>query len=323
MGKLQQLLFSRPARRILDVLGWPITLVSACWFRYIRARALTDMPLTRSSLYKIGVFPLADHYYEPLFNTNNLKPFTERTLPGIDFRLEAQLELLRRFHYQDELKQFPVLSAPECTYYYNNSSYPMGDSELLYAMIRHFRPARIIEIGCGFSTLMMQNAVRRNRTEGHDCVHTCIEPYEFPWLEKLGIDILRKKVEAVDLSFFKTLQANDLLFIDSSHMIRPQGDVLFEYLQVLPELNKGVLVHVHDIYTPFDYPETWIRDLNRFWNEQYLLEAFLSFNNAYQTLLTTHLLSVKHRDVLDQVCPIFADLPPTRKYLGAYWMQRT
>src|SRR5690606_29222842 len=97
-----------------------------------------------------------------------------------------------------------------------------------------------------------------------------------------GVEVLRKKVEDIPLEYFRQLQPNDVLFIDSSHVIRPQGDVLYEFLELLPDLPSGVFVHIHDIFTPFDYPEDWVKDHVRLWNEQYLLEAFLSFNRDFR-----------------------------------------
>ena len=97
------------------------------------------------------------------------------------------------------------------------------------------------------------------------------------WLNDVsGIEVLRQRVEQMDKQLFLELEENDILFIDSSHMIRPQGDVLCEYLEILPTLRPGVLVHIHDIFTPRDYPDEWLIDEVKLWNEQYLLEAFLS-----------------------------------------------
>ena len=107
----------------------------------------------------------------------------------------------------------------------------------------------------------------------YTCKHVCIEPYEMPWLEKTGVTVIRKKIEDVEISFFSELADCDILFLDSSHIIRPQGDVLFEYLQLLPSLNKGVIVHIHDIFSPRNYSNEWLMGDIRFWNEQYLLEA--------------------------------------------------
>ena len=107
---------------------------------------------------------------------------------------------------------------------------------------------------------MALNAVDKNRAEdqNYQCEHFCIEPYEMAWLETKNVTVKRSKVEDIDISFFQQLEANDVLFIDSSHIICPQGDVLFEYLEILPVLNPGVIIHIHDIFTPKDYPDQWI-----------------------------------------------------------------
>ena len=133
--------------------------------------------------------------------------------------------------------------------------------------------------------------------------HVCIEPYEQPWLNELGIKIIREPVEDCPKSIFSKLQDGDLLFIDSSHIIRPQGDVLFEYLEILPELSKGVIVHVHDIFTPMDYPTDWIVNKVLFWNEQYLLEMMLSNSQRYEVIAGLNYLKQNHFQKLAKVCP--------------------
>ena len=172
--------------------------------------------------------------------------------------------------------------------------------ERTLAHLREHRPRRIVEIGSGQSTLMAILALRANRAEDprYRCLHLCIEPYEAPWLERAGVAVLRRPVEAVPLQVFDTLEAGDVLFIDSSHMIRPQGDVLFEYLNVLPRLKPGVVVHVHDIFTPHDYPASWLVEHVRFWNEQYLLEAFLTHNRSWKVIGALNFLRHRHFEAL-------------------------
>jgi hypothetical protein len=319
---LKKFFFGPVIRKVLDVILSPLTLIGSLWFRYIRARHINQMPISKSVFSKVGVYPIADHYYEPLFNFNKhlTKPLDQdRVLPGLDLNETAQVKLINQFRYNNELQSFPTAKRNDLEYYYYNPSYPAGDGELLYNMLRHIKPKQIIEIGCGYSTLMIQNAIKKNKEEGSDCVHECIEPYEMPWLEKLPINIIRKKVEDIDLSFFQKLEESDLLFIDSSHMIRPQGDVLFEFLQILPLLNKGVIVHVHDIFTPRDYPEQWIKEFSRFWNEQYLLEAFLSNNSKYQVLLAANFLVHHYREELLAVCPVLAKQKEQEP--GSFWIK--
>jgi len=124
-----------------------------------------------------------------------------------------------------------------------------------------------------------------------------------PWLEKTGAIIIRKKVEDIEKSIFEELQSGDVLFIDSSHMIRPQGDVLKIYLDILPKIKSGVIVHIHDIFSPRDYPAKWLKDEMRFWNEQYLLEAILSSGNAWEVLLANNLLKNNYFDNFKKFCP--------------------
>jgi hypothetical protein len=138
------------------------------------------------------------------------------------------------------------------------------------------------------------------------------------WLEKTNVSVIRKKVEDVELSFFSTLQENDILFIDSSHIIRPQGDVLFEYLELLPTINKGVIVHIHDIFSPRNYLKSWLEDEVRFWNEQYLLEAFLCHNNSWKIIGALNYLHHNHYEKLKSVAPF---LTPDREP-GSFYIQK-
>ena len=146
--------------------------------------------------------------------------------------------------------------------------------------------------------MILRHALFMNSEEtGHRDEHICIEPYRQPWLERVDdIKLIRGRVENSGLDWSSALSSGDLLFIDSSHMIRPQGDVLFEYLEVLPQLPRGVFIHVHDIFTPRDYPEKWVRDGVQFWNEQYLLEATLGNSDRYEIVAALNLLKHDHHD---------------------------
>lgn len=203
----------------------------------------------------------------------------------------------------------------------NNGAFESGDAEYWYQLIRATKPQRIIEIGSGSSTLMAIKAVEKNFNDAPSserCEHICIEPYEMPWLEEVAVSVVRKKVENLELSFFAKLQENDILFIDSTHIIRPQGDVLFEYLQLLPSLKKGVIVHIHDIFSPKNYPHQWLQDEVRFWNEQYLLEAFLTHNRDWRIVGALNYLRHNHYDKLKMVAP---SLTPEREP-GSFYIQK-
>ena len=155
---------------------------------------------------KLGILPISDHYYQPMINPGrDLRKSLrlDRNLPGINFNLNEQLDLLSNFDYNEELNKFPINKPENLSYYYNNNSYMSGDSEYLYSIIRYLKPNNIIEIGSGYSTLMANSAILKNKEldKNYKCEHICIEPYEMPWLEKIGVKVIRDKVENIDLSF--------------------------------------------------------------------------------------------------------------------------
>jgi hypothetical protein len=315
------------AIRILDVLLVPVTLVGAFWLSVARRFGIHRLPVTRRVLYAVGVFPIRDHYYEPLFKPERLRhPLSQpRHLPGVDLDEPAQMALLAKFTYGGELAAFPrERPAGDIGYHYANGSFESGDAECLYSMLRHFKPKRFIEIGSGYSTLIAREAIRRNAAEdaSNGCEIICVEPYEQPWLESLGVQVIRCPVEQVDPALFARLGSGDVLFIDSSHMVRPQGDVLFEFLELLPQLPVGVLVHVHDVFTPRDYPPEWVVDDVRFWNEQYVMEAFLTLNRDFRVLMAlNHMRHVAPDEVAAAFPVLGAELGAREP--GSFWMVRT
>ncbi|XKW95737.1 class I SAM-dependent methyltransferase [Tenacibaculum maritimum] len=264
--------------KLLDILLLPFIIPAAFTLKFVRRLGLNRLPFTRKMLVKIGVIPIINHYYDPFFSEKDLqKPLNEeRSLMGIDWNINEQLALLKSFSFSNEFSEIPDDYKNDLSFHFNNGSFCSGDAEYWYNMIRLKQPKKIIEIGSGHSTKIAQKAILKNKELNleYNCLHTCIEPYEMPWLEKLNINVIREKVENIELSFFKTLEEGDILFIDSSHIIKPQGDVLFEYFEILPILNKGVIVHIHDIFSPRNYLKEWVIDTHRLWNEQYLLEAF-------------------------------------------------
>ncbi|MBQ3403430.1 MAG: class I SAM-dependent methyltransferase [Synergistaceae bacterium] len=310
---------------LIDAVISPFVFMGAFLFRFVR-KHITGLPLSKKILFSVGVFPIRDHYYEPMFNTRHLRHSLrdDRELPGIDFNDSLQLEILRSFSYNDELAAIPTEkpSGGSREYYYNCGAYCSGDGEYLYSMVRKFRPSRIIEVGSGFSTLMINNAISRNVQEcgGYSCVHECIEPYEQPWLETLPVKVIRSRLEDVDREIFRELGKNDMLIIDSSHIIRPQGDVVTEYLEILPVLTSGVIVHVHDIFTPKDYLDSWLYDDVRLWNEQYLLEAFMTFNSEFEILGALNYLTHHYYNELAEKFPVFSRQPGREP--GAFWIRR-
>lgn len=312
-------------KQLIDWLGAPVTAAATMWLRLIRRLGIRNLPVSLSIFRHLGTFPLTDHYYEPLFNPRHLHRNLdeERELPGLDLNIKEQLEVLSRFHFQDELSIFE-LTPCSGQFHYHNGSFESGDAEYLYSFVRLFRPKRVFEIGSGHSTLLVHAAIEANKSEEatYACQHVCIEPHPHPWLRELGIELRSERVELLDLTLFERLENDDILFIDSSHIIRPQGDVLTLLLEVLPNLRPGVLVHIHDVFTPRDYRPDWILNDVRFWNEQYLLEALLTFTSAFRVIGAVNYLKHRYPVELSRYCPVIASELNDREP-GSFWIVKT
>lgn len=312
-----------PLLRAIDPLMAALT-AAAAPLAWAVARAGKNTPLSRAVLDKAGLAFVRKHYYAPVIDAGDIRHPLDapRALPGLDLNEDGQRALVQSFHYADELAALPMKKPAVDRFGYENTTYAEGDAEMLYNMIRRFRPRRIVEVGSGQSTLMAMEAIAANRREdaAYECRVTCVEPYEQPWLERLGVDVIRKRVEDCPDDLVRSLAANDFFFIDSSHVIRPQGDVLHLYQRLLPLVAPGVIVQVHDVFTPRDYPAKWVIDDRRLWNEQYLMEAFLAFNPAFEVLLAVNWLANDRRDWLSEACPMLMKKPG--KQPGAFWFRR-
>lgn len=262
------------------------------------------------------------HFYQPIPDTQNLPQKLwdhPSELVGIDMNDSLQLDLLRnRFpKFRDEYERFPTKPTGQPgRFHLNNDFFDGTDALVAYCMVRHFQPRLIIEVGSGFSSLIAAEASAKNNSSAL----ICIEPFpreflrqRFPGLHSL----IEKKVEDVDLEFFSQLGPGDILFIDSSHTVKIGGDVNYLFLEVLPRLKPGVIVHVHDIFLPFDYRRDWVMDEFRFWTEQYLLQAFLTFNSEFEVLMANSYLGHYHKEDLKTTFP---NSPWWGG--GSFWMRR-
>jgi len=262
------------------------------------------------------------HFYQPIPNTQSL-PETLWDRPseliGIDMNDAVQLDLLRNHFpkFRDEYDQFPAEETSEPgRFSLKNGLFDGTDALVAYCMIRHFQPRLIIEVGSGFSSLVAAEAMAKS--EGSTLI--CIEPFPLDFLRKgfPGLrSLIEKKVEDIDTEFFSQLGSGDILFIDSSHTVRIGGDVNYLFLEVLPRLKPGVIVHVHDIFSPFDYRRDWVIDELRFWGEQYLLQAFLTFNSEFEVLMANAYLGHRYMEDLK------ATFPNSPWWGGgSFWMRR-
>jgi hypothetical protein len=238
------------------------------------------------------LFP-AGHFYSPIVDTGELKtrqasvwPLAPTTL-GIDFNDASHRQVLEEFFpaYYSGF-DYPARSAgnPQ-RFYVENDQFSWLDCRALFVLLRAWQPERFIEVGSGFSTLLVADVNRRFL--GSSMAITCIEPYPRSFLHsrELGLDrLLVAKVQDVDPAVFESLGAGDVLFIDSSHVSKTGSDVNHLCFEVLPRLRAGVRVHFHDIFLPMEYPQPWVLEENRSWNEQYLVRALLMFSTRFKVL---------------------------------------
>jgi len=311
--------------RLYDIVSWPLTFVSVLQLWIVRRYGIPHFPWAHRELLRRGVFPIRRHFYDPQFHPGDLpESFAqERSLPGIDLKPEAQLDFLGSFVWQEEVKRFsnretPVLEDGRC-YDPDNVGFVAGDIDFYYQIIRLLKPRRIIEIGSGHSTIVALSALEQCKREdaGYEFELSAVEPY--PWFRHPKLRLLEKMVEDVDMEEFSRLEAGDILFIDSSHMLRPGGDVEHEILRILPILKAGVYVHVHDIFTPFHYPEDWVKTYHFFWNEQYVLEALLSGGRDFEICGALHYLSRKYPDRAKAAMPLLA---LRDRHPQSFWMKK-
>lgn len=216
------------------------------------------------------------HFYSPMNSDEDV----ERALswpaeaPGVDLRGREQLEL-----FKDLVPLFD--DVPERRYK-ANGMYGLSDASVYQAVVRHFRPKRVVEVGSGFSTAKLLDTAERYLP---DLDITCVEPYPDRLRALLQrhdrVEVIESPVQDVPTQIFTSLEGCDVLFIDSTHVAKAGSDVVWLFTQVLPLLQKGVVVHIHDVFWPFEYPAEWLRE-GRNWNEDYFVHAFLCHNNAWQ-----------------------------------------
>ena len=240
------------------------------------------------------------HFYSPICEPAHLRrhyrdPWeTPRPaeLPGIDLRHSAQVTLWQSWGQggADYFPEAELLAStnPAWRYQPDSASYGVGDAFIYSCMLRSLQPVRLIEVGSGSSSALALDVVDRYFAAPPKC--TFIEPY--PRLlhsflkegDKQAVEIIASVVQDVAPEFFDCLQANDVLFIYSTHIVKTCSDVVFELFEILPRLKPGVVVHFHDVFYPFEYPKDWVLKRNYSWNELYTLRAFLMGNADWEVL---------------------------------------
>ena len=269
----------------------------------------------------------AGHFYSPIPSLEEVRAreeeifdSTSATLGGIDLGQEAQLALLEQMKaYYPELP-FTATRTDRHRYCFDNDFYSYGDGIVLYSMIRHARPRQIIEIGSGFSSCVMldtsdlffDSSIRCTFVEPYpERLHSLLRPGD---LERSTL--IEKPVQRVPLTVFDDLSSGDILFIDSTHVSKTGSDVNHILFKILPRLARGVYIHIHDIFYPFEYPREWVYE-GRAWNENYVVRAFLQFNTSFEIIFFASYLARFHPDQL------YGSLPLARHNSGGnLWLRR-
>jgi predicted O-methyltransferase YrrM len=223
----------------------------------------------------------------------------------VDFDIPAQLGRLNEWHrYADEWNFTSAESGHQ--FHLNNGFFETVDAEVAYSLVREQKPKRIIEIGGGNSTRLLAMALRRNGEESSPGELVTIEPdpdeqlrHGFPGLTRL----FQMRVQEMPAKYFDQLEAGDILFLDSTHVVALGSDVVYEILEILPRLKPGVLVHFHDIFMPAEYPEKFVKQNLCFWGEQYMLQAFLCGNRNFRVMWASSMMQLAYPKILRGVFP--------------------
>ena len=261
---------------------------------------------------KLGIHIVPDHYYYPIPSTKELSDDLFRKISaciGIDWNTDKQEHYLHNIfpRYATEVEFAP------------NEGLSLVDASIYHSMIRDRRPRKIIEIGAGNSTKIAARACSTNEKDGYPCELVAIDPYPTKELQK-GFPgftrIIENKVQLVELREFLDC---DLLFIDSSHVVKIGGDVNYEMFEIIPTLKRDCLIHFHDILLPGEYWKEWVKGRRLFWTEQYLLQAFMQFNSNFEIIWASRYQHLNNELAIKKIFPYFNS---EKHHITSFWIRR-
>lgn len=275
--------------------------------------------------YQLGWEP--GHFYSPIPSLDEVRSqesriFGEvpRQIAGIDLNEQEQIDWFNQLTQYYAEQPFQDTKQRHLRYFFDNPNYSYGEALVLYGMIRHLKPRKIIEIGSGYSSCVSLDTNELFFDGSIAC--TFIEPYPALLLslikesDREQTEIISSPLQEVDPAVFRSLNPGDILLIDSTHVSKVGSDVNCIFFQILPQLKSGVYIHFHDIFYPFEYPKEWIYQ-GRAWNENYLLRAFLQYNTQFKIVFFNAFLRCFYHDRLQREMPLCAKNPGT-----SFWMQR-
>lgn len=291
-----------------------------------RLRRLAE-ELARRVLEPAGYHLTRRHFYSPIPVIREIPGRLwdgPSELPGVDLHVDDALALLNGplLRYLSEFRP-PLNPSEPGRFWLHNGGYESVDAETLYAILRDLRPERVYELGSGASSHVIQMAALANTQDGSPLEHTIFDP--FPYQTGTMGPVPRASVHAVhaqdlDPAQFAALQDGDVLFIDTTHTVRTGGDVTHIFLEILPRIAAGVTVHVHDIFLPYEYPKDWVVKHRRAWAEQYLLQAFLAFNDHFEVVMPNYAVARSAPAALKKIIPTF---DPQTVRPGGFWIRRS
>jgi len=265
------------------------------------------------------------HFYSPIPRLDDVLADADRlfvrpdAIPGIDTNDDVQRRHIVEIADLLSGEDLPVMPTPEWRYYAHNFAFGIGDAMILHGMLRRCRPTRIVEIGSGYSSALMLDTIERHLPSTQV---TFVEPYSdlLRSLLREGDEqrctIIEARAQDVDAALVRDLGPGDLLFIDSTHVVRTGSDVCRIVLDLLPQVRPGVIVHIHDMFWPFELPRGWVEE-GRQWAECYLVRAMLMDNPTWEILLYNDYVGVRETELLQQVLPRFLGNPG-----GSLWLRR-
>ena len=289
------------ARRLIVLALLPFAYLFTFFLRLASFLKQSDLEPLFKVFYKAGFYFLRRHYYLPIPD-DDLKYLRNSELVGINMNDEFQLRFTENviLKYKTEFLSFPLYPADSSgNYYLVNGGFMAGDGNAYYALIRYLKPNVIIEIGSGNSTMLANHAIEKNieEVDEYECKFIAIEPNPSNYLMTLPqlMELKKCKLQDVPLEYFLQLGSGDILFIDSSHVLKSGGDVWLEYCEIIPRLKSGVYIHVHDISLPYPYPSVYY-DTHLYWNEQYVLQALMTNNDKLEVIWAGTYLFHKYAD---------------------------
>ena len=265
------------------------------------------------------------HFYSPIPRIGEVVADADRLfafpdhVPGIDHRPEQQRHIVERIAEVLRDDDLPDEPSPDRRYYAHNIAFGIGDATVLLGMLRLYRPRRIVEVGSGYSSALILDTVEQHLP---DTTVTFVEPHSdlLRSLMRPGdearCEILETRAQDLDVEIIRQLEADDILFIDSTHVVRTGSDVCRIVLELLPEVRPGVVVQIHDMFWPFELPREWVEE-GRQWAECYLVRAFLTNNRDWEILLMNDYVGRFETEWLHHVLPRFLGNPG-----GSLWLRR-